>query len=226
MRVSALDFGLLKRIRTALLLFALLAASAQASALARLAASPAAGESLRAGATTTLRFAVEEEIEEMEVLLSLDGGRSFPIRVTREMAEGTHQLEWRVPNLPTTRARLALRVGSERDGEVIRAVSAEFSILASGTEPLEEIRMFCGEWRAGEALEEIPSPSPFEAAGLGASGESIRAERPETDLDRPTAAAAPEAPAGGGPYSVELSRTSPPPRSVSSRTPRNLPRRE
>lgn len=162
----------------------------------------------------------------MEVLLSLDGGRSFPLRVTREMSEGTHKLEWRVPNLPTTRARLALRVGNEEEGELLRDVSAEFTILASGTEPLEAIRPSGAEWRAGEALEEMPFASPFEAPGVMGTRESIRALPHDADLDRTSAASGTDSPAGGDREIVQRAHPAPLPRPASPRLGRNLPKRE
>lgn len=162
----------------------------------------------------------------MEVLLSLDGGETFPLRVTREMSEGTHEVTWRVPNLPTTRARLALRVGRAEGGEVIRSVSEDFTILAADTEPLEKIRQFRGEWRAGEALDEMPTTAPLDAPGLGGIPESIRALRHETDFDRTSHAAPAGAPPDGDPGAVEpihpdrvSTPTSPP-------VPLNVPRRE
>ena len=216
----------MNRICAALILWALGASSALASALARPPANAGPVQSLRAGTTTTLRFAVNEEIEEMEVLLSLDGGETFPLRVTREMSEGTREVTWRVPNLPTTRARLALRVGHGEGSEVIRSVSEEFTILAADTEPLEKIRKFRGEWRAGEALDETPNTAPFDAPGLAGTTESIRALRHETDFDRTSHAAPAGAPPDGDPGAVEPihpDRVSTP---TSPRVPLNVPRRE
>jgi hypothetical protein len=214
------------RIWAALILSALGATSAQALASSRLTASPRPGEALRAGSATTLAFDVDEEVEEMEVLLSLDGGRTFPLRVTREMSEGTHQLSWRVPNLPTTKARLALRVGTEDEGEVIRDVTAEFTILPAASEPLEDVRSFRGEWRAGEALAEIPSEAPIEAPGLGGAGESIRVLRHETDLDRTSHAASIGVPRDGDPERVETLPRGRTPDPASPRVPLHIPKRE
>jgi hypothetical protein len=216
----------LNRIWAALVLSALGASSAQAVASARLTAGPRPGEALRAGTATILRFDVDEEIEEMEVLLSLDGGRTFPLRVTREMSEGTHQLNWRVPNLPTTSARLALRVGTEDEGEVIRDVSPEFTILAAGTEPLEDVRPFRGEWRAGEALTEMPFTAPFDAPGLGGASESIRALPHETDFDRTNDAAPTGAPPDRNFETIQPTPGGRVPTPISTRFPLTVPRRE
>lgn len=200
--------------------------AARASSLARLTAGPAAGQTVVAGDTTTLRFTVEGDVEEMELLLSLDGGRTFPLRVSREMSEGTHQIDWKAPNLPTRRARLALRAGTEEEGEVIRDVSPEFTILASGNEPLEEIRDFRGELRAGEALREMPLPSPLEAPALAGSGDSIRALPRDLDLDRTSVAAAAAAPPENENDGVRPARPARVSRPAFPRAPRSLPRRE
>ena len=141
-----------------------------------------------------LQFEAGAETEEMEILLSLDGGKTFPLRVTREMPEGAREVRWRVPNLPTTHARLALRARERDDAEVVRAVSEEFTILPADAEPLETIRRFQGEWRAGEALDEIPAPAPLDAPGLGGVPEALRALHHDIELDRTTDAAASGAP--------------------------------
>jgi hypothetical protein len=214
------------RLGTALLVCALGASSAPAFASARLTAKPLPGQSLRAGASTTLRFAVDEDVEEMEILLSLNGGETFPVRVTREMSAGTHELTWRVPNLPTSKARLALRVGSPEEGEVIRDISGEFAILPADTERLEDVRLFHGEWRAGEALAEIPSSAPLDAPGLGGASESIRSRGQETDFARASDAAPSGAPPDRHPDAFEPIHRNRVQTPASRRLPLNLPRRE
>ena len=195
----------MNRTFAAFLLLPIAAPAAHVLASARLTGVPTPGTSLRAGEVTTLRFNVADEdadVDEMELLLSLDGGKTFSLRVTKEMSAGTHEVRWRVPNLPTTTARIALRVGGE-DGEVIRDVSGEFTIVGDATEPLEEVRPFRGEWRAGEALEEIPSRAPMEAPLFGGTGDSIHALRPETDFDRTTVAAPTGAPPARRPENLQ-----------------------
>lgn len=216
----------MSRIWAGLVVWAIAASSAQAFASARLTAGPLPGESLRAGSTTTLRFAVDEQIDEMEVLLSLAGGRTFTVRVTRELSRGTHEVTWRVPNFPTTKARLALRTGDEEEGEVIRDVSGEFTILAADAEPLEDVRAFRGEWRAGEALAEIPFASPLDAPGLGGTGESIRALPRETEFARTRHAAPAGAPPDFGPELFDPIPQNTVSTPVSPGLPLNIPRRE
>jgi hypothetical protein len=207
-----------------LLLGALGAASASAHASMSWVAAPGAGRELAAGASITLRFTADANVDEMEVLLSLDGGRTFPLRVTREMPEGSRELSWRVPNIPTTRARLALRTG-DADGETIRDVSEEFTILAAPGEPLEEVRLFDGEWRAGDARDEVPLDDPFGAPGL-AGTDSVRALIPGSVLFRSADAAPTVAPPHRAPDSIEPIRPVRVPPPPSPRVPRHVPRRE
>jgi len=215
------------RIWVFLVASALGVSTARAAEPARLAADVRPGEALQAGQTTTLRFAAGEETEEMEVLLSLDGGRTFQLRITREMSEGTHQLRWRVPNLPTAHARLALRARDAEDREVIRAVSEEFAILPADAEPLETVRGFRGEWRAGEALDEIPAAAPLDAPGLGGTaGESLRAHRHETELNRTNHAAPAGAPPETIPRRIEPARQGRAIQAASPPLPQHLPLRE
>jgi hypothetical protein len=223
----------LNRIRTTLLLGALgvacsapAGASTQTQALAaHWVAAPGAGQSLAAGASITLRFTAEQDVDEMEILLSLDGGRTFPLRVSREMPERSRELLWRVPNFPTTQARLALRTG-DANGETIRDVSPEFTILASPAEPLEEVRRFGGEWRAGDACDEVSLNDPFDTAALAGAAGSVRALVPGSVFMRSADAGPTGEPPDGEPESIEPIRTdlvSPPP---TLRVPRHVPRRE
>jgi len=84
------------RLATLLLAWSLVATSA-ARAAGRLAA-PAPGAVLEAGATLQIDWSIPGAeapgIEEIELLLSLDGGRTFPIRVTRNLDPRTRGLAW------------------------------------------------------------------------------------------------------------------------------------
>ena len=81
-------------------------------------------------------------------MLSLDGGLSFPIRISAELSLCSSRLRWTVPALPTAHARLGLRIGSEgrEETELIEAVGEEFSILPDPDGRAEELF-----WRAAEA---------------------------------------------------------------------------
>ena len=50
---------------------------------------------------------------EMEIFLSLDGGRTFPMVITPLLDPRTRFFYWSVPNTPTTAAVLDIRFGCE-----------------------------------------------------------------------------------------------------------------
>ena len=87
----------------------------------------------------------------MELVLSLDGGETFPLRLTGELQRGTRRVAWRVPALPTERAALALRTGDEDGDERIVLVSGTFAIVGDPSAAPEDIRYAEGEWRTREA---------------------------------------------------------------------------
>lgn len=68
-------------------------------------------------------------IEEWEAFLSVDGGRSWPVRLTPHLDRGLGRYRFIVPNLPSEQARLLLRFGDERR-EVEVAPGAHFAIQA------------------------------------------------------------------------------------------------
>jgi hypothetical protein len=59
-------------------------------------------------------LAVLGEIEEWEAFLSLDGGRTWPLRITPHLDLDLRGFAWRVPELPAADVRLLLRFGDER----------------------------------------------------------------------------------------------------------------
>jgi hypothetical protein len=147
------------RFHTALLGACLLSASAAAAAESVAFSSPRPGESLRAGSQFEIRWTgVRPEAEEMELLLSLGGGRRIALRLTAELAGNARSFVWRVPNLATTRASLVLRVGSA-GGEAIAGSSAAFEIVADPGLARERLAERGGElWLASEtaASDELP----------------------------------------------------------------------
>jgi hypothetical protein len=82
---------------------------------------PGANQVLRAGAEVAIRWEAElpgctrNFFGEQEINLSLDGGRSFPYRITPRLAYDERGYVWRVPNLPTDQAVLDLRYGCENE---------------------------------------------------------------------------------------------------------------
>ena len=87
-----------------------------------------------------------------ELLLSLDGGVTFSLRVTRERSTAHRETTFRVPNLPSPRACLGLRMGSNGHAEVLVARSPEFSITADPVATGESFGTVRGELATLEAM--------------------------------------------------------------------------
>jgi hypothetical protein len=97
------------------------------------------GSVVRAGDLLDLafRFPAGIEPDEWEAYLSLDGGETYPVRLTGERSPASTRLVVRAPNLPSDSARILIRAGGE-DGprEADRyerdvAVTDAFRIVAS-----------------------------------------------------------------------------------------------
>ena len=82
---------------------------------------PRAGAALAAGSTAELEWAPAGKlgagIEEWEAFLSVDGGKTYPVRITPHLDQDLRRITWQVPSTPTPDARLLLRFGDEREGE-------------------------------------------------------------------------------------------------------------
>ena len=119
------------------------------------------GESLVPGTTRVIEWSVAAargEGAEQELLLSVDGGVTFSLRVTRERSTAHRETTFRVPNLPARRACLGLRTGSEGNAEVLVARSEEFSITADPFAIGETFGTVRGELATLEAMGTAPSP--------------------------------------------------------------------
>jgi hypothetical protein len=84
--------------------------------------SPQAGATLTAGSTVELEWAPLAELagaKEWEAFLSLDGGATYPIRVTPHLDLDLRRVQWRVPAVSTRSARLLLRFGDEREEKAL-----------------------------------------------------------------------------------------------------------
>jgi hypothetical protein len=123
---------------------------------------PSSGDGLHAGESLSVSWSLDaaalSERDEMELVLSLDGGATFPIRVTGELSTGARNLAWRVPVLPTQRAVLALRAGDGVDGEseAILAASELFTIAADPNAAPELLYEVAEDWRPRDALDGAP----------------------------------------------------------------------
>lgn len=118
--------------------------------------SPSSGTVLRAGDVVQVRWTdLPEEVEEMELLLSMDGGLSFPVQLTPQLDPLLGSLSWRVPNLAIPHASLRLRVGVGRD-EIESAPSGVFSIECAAGGPVAGLRFDFGQVWVQESSREEP----------------------------------------------------------------------
>jgi hypothetical protein len=98
------------------------------------------------------RSACESDIppgfDEAELVLSLDGGLTYPIRVSRELDPCESTLSWRVPAIASDSARLALRLGEASQGQAERLteISETFRILPDAGGRAEALVPRAGEW--------------------------------------------------------------------------------
>lgn len=94
-------------------------------------------------------------VDELELLLALDDGTAIPVRLTPQLGAHTTRFRWVVPNLPTSSARLRVRVGC--DGEEIDAgESAAFEIAPRPDLPATSLRFAVGEWWATAGVPQVP----------------------------------------------------------------------
>lgn len=123
--------------------------------------SPADGEVLPAGGTVWLEWAPAAGFEELswvdewEAFLSLDGGDTFPVRLTPHVDLDRRGVAANLPLVPSEAARLVLRFGDE-GREVVVAIDGAFTVEAT------------------ETVSSLPLAPSFE------SGESVWLGEPET----------------------------------------------
>jgi hypothetical protein len=126
--------------RKLLLIGALLLAGAVSAPAARAATfAPRLPEVVIPGQEIELRWSgLPSSVEEVEIVLSLDGGRTFPVRVSRELDARDQVHRWRVPRFESGTAMLRLRMGS-RHHEVDGPTSALFRISGPTGLPLHRV---------------------------------------------------------------------------------------
>lgn len=159
------------RLRGSVLVALLLLTAAAAVARPVVFSSPRAGESIRAGGEVEVRWTgVPSGAEEMELLLSLDGGRRIALRLTSEIPASGHSFFWTVPNLASSNASLVLRVGAAGQ-EAIVGASAPFTILPDSSLGFETAALRSGElWLASGSIEPAPLAPVGVSAGEGWNG--------------------------------------------------------
>ncbi len=143
--------------------------------------SPAAGEVLRGGAEAVLAWEpagpLDPAIEEWEAFLSVDGGATYPIRVTPHLDLDLRRVSFPVPRLPSEDVRILLRLGDER-----REVPVEVPLrlaIAGGAGPLLS--------GAGTTLAAGERPRPDDLGVVAWVAGSRRGERMETVVSAPPA---------------------------------------
>ena len=126
---------------------------------------PRQGQVLQGGAVVEVSWTgVPASADEVELLLSLDGGRRVAVRLTEELSSDDHSYLWRVPNLSARQAALVLRMGIEGH-EIESAPSALFEITPEPARPAVPVDWRAGElWLSGETRAREADPLP--AAGL------------------------------------------------------------
>ena len=164
-----------------------LGVAAAAGAEARFVA-PDTGTALTAGALVDVRWVplCDASVDEVELVLSADGGLTFPVRLTASLPPCASEFRWRVPSLPATRARLAVRRGLKGHPETERLafVSGEFAILSTGTEGL--IRG-PAEWWTLQALTELCAEDVLLEECVTGEAPRITRAIESPDLDDPDA---------------------------------------
>ena len=140
----------MRRVPLLLLAFLALPAFADGRDMARL-VSPADGDELIAGSAVTIEWeelALPEHTVEWEAFLSLDGGRTWPLRVTPHLDISIRRFTFTVPDLPSRDARIMLRFGDERR-EVGMEAPQRFSIVpAAFLSPRNRVRVLSRGERA------------------------------------------------------------------------------
>ena len=153
---------------------------------------PFAGE-VRAGETIELSWTgIDADVHELEILLSIDGGRGPRVRVSPELDPRAGAWRWRVPNLPTGEARLSLRIGRGRH-ELEAGASEIFRIVGTPDQEPERDVVHEGSWWRGPAPLETRTPGLSAACewsnGAGHRKHARRPRQPNAASDQPVARA-------------------------------------
>jgi hypothetical protein len=197
--------------------------------------SPEPEATLLAGSEAELEWAPLEPlvgIEEWEAFLSLDGGRTYPVRITPHLDQDLRRVRWQVPGLPTSDARLLLRLGDEHRETAVE-LPQRFSIAAApGLEqafPLATVAPAAGEpalpghpgvvaWvegsRRGGSVRQVVAPERLAVRGEislpeGHTEPAILTAEEEAPADplSPAAGASPALPTGGEARLAGLARS-------------------
>ena len=167
---------------------------------------PAEGSSLREGETVEIRWSgVPRGADEIELLLSVDGGRHFSLRLTDKLNSGSRSFLWRVPGLVTDSASLAIRAGVY-GREIMSNPGPLFRISRNPSTESLPLR-----WKAGEIWVDSGDPggtacrsTPLHS-GLSTRPERITSVPDDSDAaDLPRFSTARRAPSAHGIHNLPL----------------------
>lgn len=100
---------------------------------------PQAGTALVAGSAAELEWAPLagferlSRVEEWEAFLSLDGGATFPLRITPHLDQDLRRFRFQIPAIPAADVRILLRFGDEHRETAVE-LPERFSIAASAVQ--------------------------------------------------------------------------------------------
>ncbi|HEX4439228.1 MAG TPA: hypothetical protein VH854_04100 [Thermoanaerobaculia bacterium] len=157
-----------------------------------------AGATLIAGSILEVRWTVSPEAlggaDEAELVLVLEGGPIRIVRLSSELSPRATSYRLRVPSIPATSARLALRVGSDCEGDHERlVVIGEPLAIASAPDAPDDFVRGPAEWWTEQALFER-SVRDLLRESMDEEGERLVAPRGETEANRPSDVAEPGPP--------------------------------
>jgi len=105
--------------------------------------SPRPGSELEAGGRAVIEWRIASpaapDFEEWEAFLSLDGGRSWPVRLTQHLDGALRRVTVDLPAVPTPDARLLLRFGDERDEREME-LAGTLSLVAPASRLTTDLR--------------------------------------------------------------------------------------
>lgn len=188
---------------------------------------PQEGATLAAGSTAELEWAPGPDfarfpaVEEWEAFLSLDGGATYPVRITPHLDQDLRRVRFQVPPIPTPDARILLRFGDERHETAFklpgRFAIAASPVLESGLD-LSRRAVSPGEpalpghagvvaWaegsRRGAGLRQVVAEAP--------SGLRERLAPPESHGEAAVLVSAPASPQSPEPWAADRNGAAPPP---------------
>jgi hypothetical protein len=123
---------------------------------------------VRAGQWVALRWARADEISELEILLSTDGGRSYSECISPQLDPNRCEFVWRVP--PLSSGSLRMRIRFNRRGREIEGAPSRSLRVVAGTKEEPEPLALPPLADAGEKAPTAPRSREESASGRGSLG--------------------------------------------------------